>query len=112
MQMKLIPKGKCVRELYDVLWMLDGHYDVLPKQSCHVPCSFSSFRGYNCPQKHKHHKRQISNLDYDVLRYHSFSLFDLLHTAFWSWSKWQELSGDVQYKTPSTVNTHAAIVNI
>ena len=50
-------QGKtCVQKLTDVLWTLDGHYDVLAKQSCQVLDVFKSFEGFNLPERHKHKK--------------------------------------------------------
>ena len=86
----------CVRKLTNILWILDGHHDVLAKQSCPVPDTFSRFQGYNTPQKHKHRKRSISNLDGDTIRCHSSFLFDLLHAPFWTRHKWQALKKDVE----------------
>ena len=95
---------KMCRKLTDVLWTLDGHHDILSKQSCTVPVSFSRFQGYNTPQKHKHRKRVISNLDGDVIQSHSSSLFDLLHASFWNRSKWQVFQEDVDLLARSLHN--------
>ena len=89
-------QGKmCIRKLTDVLWILVGHHDVLSKQSCIIPIPFQRFQGYNIPEKHKHRKRLVSNLDGDVIRHHSSMLFDLLHAPFWNRHKWRTFKGDV-----------------
>lgn len=86
----------CVRKLTEVLWILDGHHDVLSEQCCPVPETFHGFQGYNNPTQHKHRKRVISNLESGVLHKQSSSLFDLLHAPFWSLRKWQAFRRDVE----------------
>ena len=42
-----------VRVLTDLLWLIDGHHGTLKDWSCPVPLVFSSFTGYNAPERSK-----------------------------------------------------------
>lgn len=42
--------------LTDLLWLIDGHHKSLKDQSCPIPVVFSSFTGYNVPERSKHRK--------------------------------------------------------
>ena len=55
---------KLVKTLCDTLWHAGGH-EVC--QSSAIPSAFESFKGYNCPEKVKHRKRQHGNLSCDQL---------------------------------------------
>ena len=85
-----------VRKLTNVLWTIDGHHHIFMKQCCAIPDSFQCFQGFNLPEKHKHRKRSISNLDGDVIKRHSSALFEVLHAPFWDRSKWVELKRQVE----------------
>ena len=56
-----------IHDMCDVLWYIDGHHAALASRSCPVPSMFSSFVGFNKPERSKHRKRSISNLSRDKI---------------------------------------------
>ena len=71
-----------LKKLCDVLWYIDGHHNTIGERGCKVPTMFAKFSGYNCPEKHKHRKRELENLRSSELRSHSLSLQDLLQASW------------------------------
>ena len=47
-------------KLCEILWYLDSHHSTLSEHAPKVPTLFSRFNGYNCPEKHKHRKRALT----------------------------------------------------
>ena len=85
-----------VKLLTDCLWHIDGHHDMLKKQSCPVPPIFGPFTGYNMPERSKHRKRTTSNLSSDILKAVSQSLFSLLQGSYSKRKPWQNFSNEVE----------------
>ena len=52
-----------VTALTDSLWYIDGHKATLDGRACTVPQEFRRFQGYNQPEKNKHRKRIVENLN-------------------------------------------------
>ena len=84
-----------VRVLTDLLWLIDGHHGTLKDQSCPVPLVFSSFTGYNAPERSKHRKRTIGNLSAEPLKALNQSLFSIL-ANYSKHKNWQMFHLDVQ----------------
>ena len=80
----------------DALWYLDGHHHTLADQACRVPAIFSSFEGYNKPEKSKHEKRSAAFLSADTLTSHSQRLYGNLQLPFWSRQAWCGFKTEVE----------------
>ena len=87
---------KVIQALRDVLWYIDGSHATLAEQSCEVPELFQKFNGYNKPEIHKHRKRQVASLSWDVLLAHSQNLFGILQFPFWNRPKWLDVKSLVE----------------
>ncbi len=61
-----------VREITEVLWLIDCHRDSLEKRSCNIHPLFNPFQGYNRPQMYK---RKPKPLSAEQLRTHTEILF-------------------------------------
>lgn len=68
--------------LCDVLWYIDGHHVTLKDRGNAVPGMFAKFQGYNMPEKHKHRKREGSNLKSSVLLEKSSALFRMCGSTY------------------------------
>lgn len=84
-----------VRTLRDTLWHVDGHEDVFSRRSSAIPSAFASFKGYNCPEKTKHRKRQHGNLSRDQLNTMATELAVLLQSNAWEREHWCNFKEDV-----------------
>ncbi len=65
-----------VLDLSSLLWYIDGHHRVFASRSCEIPPYFSTFVGYNRPERSKHRKRSLSNMTKDKLEEHASTLHD------------------------------------
>ena len=77
-----------VTALTDSLWYIDGHMATLDGRACTVPQEFRRFQGYNQPEKNKHRKRIVENLNCTSLDLYSsilnnFVLQPWLNTSVW-----------------------------
>jgi hypothetical protein len=75
-------------DLSSTLWYIDGHHRVLSSRSCTVPQFFSSFIGYNRPEKRKHRKSSISNLKRDKLSEHATALQEHVVSSWMQQNEW------------------------
>ena len=71
-----------LKKLCDILWYIDGHHETIAERAPKIPTLFSTFSGYNCPEKHKHRKRVLENLRASELRSHSLILQDILQASW------------------------------
>ena len=90
---------KSISNLCDVLWYIDGHHETLEARSCAIPTPFSTFTGYNTPEKSKHRKRQAENLSVDVLVKHVDMLKESQVTSWMQQTSWNELRESVRTMT-------------
>ena len=58
---------KLIVLLRNDFWHIDGHHHVFEQQVMAIPAFFSSFTGYNCPERSKHRKRLTQNMSSDAL---------------------------------------------
>ena len=65
-----------ITDLCKLLWLIDGHHNVISSRSCHIPLLFSKFVGYNRLELSKHRRRSISNMNRDKLLEHAATLQD------------------------------------
>jgi hypothetical protein len=86
---------RLVRALCDTLWYIDGHHDVFRQRAIVIPSVFNPFQGYNCPEKTKHRKRQLTNMASDQLHHLASELLTLLQANYWEREYWREFKGDV-----------------
>ena len=86
---------RLVRALCDTLWYIDGHHDVFHQRAIVIPSVFNPFQGYNCPEKTKHRKRQLTNMASDQLHHLASELLTLLQANYWEREYWREFKGDV-----------------
>ena len=84
-----------VRTLQECLWYIDGRHAMIEHHSSPIPTTFSRFVGFNVPEKSKHRKRALGNMQHDILSGLHQSLFRLLQAPFWQRDKWKELHNDV-----------------
>ena len=84
-----------VKTLVECLWYIDGRHSNFERHSSPIPDVFSRFTGFNVPDKSKHRKRALGNMQHDVLHGLYQSLFGLLQASFWQRDKWKDFSADV-----------------
>ena len=87
------PNVYAVPFLNNTLWYIDGHHETIAERAPKVPTLFSTFSGYNCPEKHKHHKRALENLRASELRSHSLALQDMLQASWFQKKSFTALEG-------------------
>ncbi len=80
-----------VTNLCNLLWYVDGHHQVFASRSCDIPLYFSSFSGYNCPERSKHRKRSISNMNRDKLLEYTSVLNELAMSSWLQQPEWSSL---------------------
>lgn len=85
-----------VRTLTNVLWYIDGHHDVLQKQSLTIPKVFQNFTGYNMPEQSKHRKHRMQNLEQPKLASLSSELYELLLAPYWDQMGWNVFKPEVE----------------
>ena len=77
-----------VSKLVELLYYVDGHYNKIESvlsMSTKVPTVFKTrFSGFNCPEKHKHKKRTLSNLGEQKLEKYTIQIRELIQQ---SWTK-------------------------
>ena len=84
-----------VRTLQECLWYIDGRHTIIEQHSSKIPTVFSRFVGFNVPEKSKHRKRALGNMQHDVLSGLHQSLFRVLQASFWQQTeKWKQFHGD------------------
>ena len=71
-----------VKTLVECLWCIDGRHANFERHSSPIPDVFSRFTGFNTPEKSKHRKRALGNMQHDVLHGLYQSLFGLLQASF------------------------------
>ena len=86
-----------VRTLQECLWYIDERHAkaIIELHSTPIPTAFSRFVGFNVPQKSKHRKCVLGNMQHDVLSVIHKSLFRLLRATFWQREKWKKFHDDV-----------------
>ena len=71
-----------VSKLVELLYYVDGHYNKIEpvlSMSTKVPTvSKTRFSGFNCPEKHKHKKRTLSNLAEQKLEKYTIQIRELI----------------------------------
>ena len=85
-----------VRTLQECLWYIDGRHAIIEHHSSPIPTTFSRFVGFNVPEKSKHRKRVLGNMQHNVLSEIHQSLFRLLQASFWQREKWRKFRDDVE----------------
>jgi hypothetical protein len=76
-----------IQDMCNVLWYIDGHYEVFASRSCPIPTVFNCFVGFNRLELSKHRKRSISNMSKDKLQEYSCLL---QNHAMSSWMQQQD----------------------
>ena len=84
-----------VRTLQECLWYIDGRHTIIEHHSTPIPTTFSRLVGFNVPQKSKHRKRVLGNMQHDILSEIHKSLFRLLKATFWQREKQKDFHDDV-----------------
>ena len=64
-----------VRTLQECLWYIDRRHAIIEHHSSLIPTTFSRFVGFNVPEKSKHRKRVLGNMQHNVLSEIHQSLF-------------------------------------
>lgn len=95
---------KFTKVLVDTLWYIDGHHEVLLKQSCPIPSSLTNFSDYNLPEMSKHRKRSYPNLDEGTISRLSTSLYDCLLLPLWNRNGWDAFKTDIEQLASSLYN--------
>ena len=71
-----------VSKSVDLLYYVDGHYNKIESVvsiSTKVPTVFKTwFSGFNCPEKHKHRKRNLSNLSEQKLEKYTIQMREVI----------------------------------
>ena len=93
-----------VQALTDALWLINGQHNVLMRQGYSIPVTFKDFVNYNCPELHKHRKRERGNMSISVLKSVSSHLFTCLQGMYWSRDCWVSLKPDIEQLTRSLDN--------
>lgn len=75
--------------LGDTLWELNGHAKTLEDRGCPIPTMFEHFQGYNKPEKSKHRKRSLENLQYHKTQQLSQKLFQLCGSSYLKRKAWK-----------------------
>ena len=71
-----------LKKLCDSLWYIDSHHQTIAERAPKIPTLFSTFSGYNCPERHKHRKRALENLRASELLSYLLSLEDVLQASW------------------------------
>ena len=71
-----------LKKLTNILWYIDGHYDVIGDRSNKIPDAFSQFNGYNRPQASKHRKCTKENLKREEISTHVLTLQEVIHASW------------------------------
>ena len=86
-----------VTKLTNALWYVDGHMTTIERESTRkVPERFHKFKGYNCPEKVKHRKRELGNLSEKKLESQSIGLKEVIQAMkFLESGIWAEIRIDI-----------------
>lgn len=80
-----------LKKLAEVLWYIDGHHHTIAEHAPPIPSLFSTFTGYNCPEKHKHRKRTRDNLLSSEMNSHSLTLCDFVQASWFKKDQFKQL---------------------
>ena len=71
-----------VTTLTNTFWYIDGYFKTLSDRGHGVPEIFHPFQNFNRPEKHKHRKREGSDLKHKILSDHSSVLFKIAGSSY------------------------------
>lgn len=89
-----------VSKLVELLYYVDGHYSKIESVvsiSTRVPTVFKTrFSGFNCPEKHKHKKRNLSNLSEQKLEKYAIQMREVIQgQQFLNEMPWAEVKTQI-----------------